>query len=346
MREFVYFAKFDNETIKIGISHNLTNRLRQLEGETGRRGSFLGRLDVTEREAPIVERALHRALGSFWLHGEWFTDCPEVRSEIRRLLRDPMAVQAIVDRVRGAARTQRSNGPRPNVRVMVRLAGDIMRARGPECPDMVLDEDLEKACTSYRIPTDESARAKAIRIARARIQQRRHGVPVDAAADAGECHAPLQRVTKVLETLIQRHTYETAADLVEDLKRECAGLHIPYDAGLIHAAIDLGEHGGRRPLVTSPSAAPSPASRVVLEPPVSHREAVNILAALGVRPVPTMTAVRQLSDDEIGQQQWRADQRKAYRMVQQQILETAQRAAALEAAVEAADTAHDGGPHQ
>jgi DNA-binding transcriptional regulator GbsR (MarR family) len=47
-----------------------------------------------------------------------------------------------------------------------------------------------------------------------------------------------------------------------------------------------------------------------------------------------MTAVRQLSDAEVVERQWRADQRKAYLLIQQQILDTAQRVAALESAVE------------
>jgi hypothetical protein len=71
-----------------------------------------------------------------------------------------------------------------------------------------------------------------------------------------------------------------------------------------------------------------------VEPSISHSEAVNILAGLGARPVQTMTAVRQLSDEEIRHRQWRADQMKAYVMVQQQILEAAERADALEAAIE------------
>jgi len=253
MHAFVYFARFANHSIKIGISRNLTDRLRTLERETGVRGSFIGRLDVTDREAPIIERALHRALGPFWIRGEWFSDCPEVRAEIRRLLRDPMAVQAIVDRVRGAEWTARQlkDQPRPNVRVIARLAGDIMRERGPECPAMVIEEALGKACEAYRIPADDIAIARAMRIACARILQRGRGLPAAAATDVGEADTPLRRLELIVREAVREGTSETYADLIENVKWYCARLRLPYDGTAIGEAVNRLEHRLGRPLVTS-----------------------------------------------------------------------------------------------
>jgi len=283
MRSSVYFARFANQTIKIGISRNLTDRLRTLEREAGVRGSFIGRLDVTEREAPILERAIHRALGQFWLRGEWFSDCQEVRTEIRRLLRDPMAIQAILDRVRGAERdARRSKGPRPNVRVIARIAGDIMSARGPECPDMIIEDAVTTACAAYRIPTDEAATAKAIRVARARILTLARG------ETATTTDAPTP-IAAVLHGLLNASRFADPGELAEALKWRCARLGIPYDGGRISDAIRL--VGYTRPLIAAP---PTPARRAHHERPdtaipITRAEAADlwprlVAAALKYRP--------------------------------------------------------------
>jgi hypothetical protein len=150
-----------------------------------------------------------------------------------------MAVQALVDRVRRAEwdARQTQQGPRPNVRVIARLAGDIMRERGPECPDMVIADALTQACALYRIPTDEAAIAKAIRVARARILQRRHGAPSSAATDIGESDTPIRRLELIVREAIREGTSETYADLVENVKCHCARLRLPYDSAAIGEAV-------------------------------------------------------------------------------------------------------------
>jgi hypothetical protein len=117
-------------------------------------------------------------------------------------------------------------------------------------------------------------------------------------------------------------------------KTRCARLHIPYGDRQVDQAVDRIRRTIKDPSFMVPVVPPEllPPSA----PSVSHREAVEILGRVGLSqvPLPTMTAVRQLTDEEIRARLFRVDQRQAFRLVQQAILDTAQRVAALEAAVE------------
>lgn len=125
---------------------------------------------------------------------------------------------------------------------------------------------------------------------------------------------------------------ESISEWIAATKAACGRLRLRYDRQIDQAVSRLLRTLKTTPFIDVPVVPPKllpPA-----EPSLSHSEAVDILANIGVRHVQTMTAVRQLSPEEIVERSWRADQRKAYLMVQQQILESAQRAAALEAAIE------------
>lgn len=74
--EYIYFAASKGE-IKIGISRDVKQRLTQLKtarGELELLGTIKGDLDL--------ERAFHKKLKPYHVHGEWFRDCAEVRAAI------------------------------------------------------------------------------------------------------------------------------------------------------------------------------------------------------------------------------------------------------------------------
>lgn len=73
----VYFIS-DGEAVKIGISKNPTKRLAQLQTGHPRRLSILATLPGGADE----EMQLHGRFREHRLHGEWFGDCPEIRSYI------------------------------------------------------------------------------------------------------------------------------------------------------------------------------------------------------------------------------------------------------------------------
>ncbi len=150
-------------------------------------------------------------------------------------------------------------------------------------------------------------------------------------------HARAERLRqlhwRVLRDVINSGPFESFADFIETVKLRFHALRIKVDpyaldemlgVSLREVAIDAPNHPTRVSVEESPAH-------------ISEAEARAILADLNVRPGLTMTAVRQLSDEEIAERHWRADQRKAYQLVQQQILATAQRVAALESAIVPAD---------
>jgi hypothetical protein len=143
-------------------------------------------------------------------------------------------------------------------------------------------------------------------------------------------------LAKLVRELLHGEHFESLADLVEALKIRCARLRISWTNDGISEALSL--IGSNTRLVAG-----LPATTVadcVVDPPLSHEEAVKFLQILNARwgvvasVFKAMTPVRQLPDEEVGDRQFRTDQRKAYRLVQQQILETARKVADLEAAVE------------
>jgi hypothetical protein len=145
----------------------------------------------------------------------------------------------------------------------------------------------------------------------------------------------------LLHELLRRETFTTYADLVEALKTRAAQLHIPYDGAAIQDAVRQVEHVVGDLLVAAPAPVAPPVEDIQ---PLTREEAADFFRRLKVacarqqapvlRDVPTMQRVRPLTDDEQRQRRHRDDQLKAYRIVQQQILDSAQRAAELEAIVE------------
>jgi hypothetical protein len=88
-------------------------------------------------------------------------------------------------------------------------------------------------------------------------------------------------IVRVLQDLVRRETFDSYGDLKEALKRRCAKLRIPYDAGLITDALDRLEEGGRRPLV--PVVIPASVNPAAAQPkPIGRADAARILERLGV----------------------------------------------------------------
>ena len=135
---------------------------------------------------------------------------------------------------------------------------------------------------------------------------------------------------RVIRDVINSGPFASIGDFTEAAKVRFARLRIRVDpyalnemlhVSLQEVAIDAPDHPVRVSVADDPAH-------------INEAEAREVLAGLGIQVLKMPVEVRQLSDEEIRERHWRADQRKAYRMVQQLILETAHRAASLEAAVE------------
>jgi hypothetical protein len=134
---------------------------------------------------------------------------------------------------------------------------------------------------------------------------------------------------------------ESISEWVAAVKTTCGRLRIPYGDHQVDQAVDRVLRALKK-TVDFGDVAVVPLIPRELLPPVerslSHSEAVEFLNTIVAQHrIRCMAAVRQLSDLEILQRRFLADQRLAYRLVQQEILETARRVAALEDAIEAAD---------
>jgi hypothetical protein len=145
---------------------------------------------------------------------------------------------------------------------------------------------------------------------------------------------PIKVIVVVLQHLLRTapESYESYADLKEDLKCQLAKLHIPYDGELIAAALDRVELGGQAAVIDRPAIL----KPVLVEKPVEQHDpspeaARAILDRLRTPvPLPSMPAVRQLTIDEIRGLALRADQRKAFEIVLKEIQATEQRCAELD----------------
>src|SRR5262249_22641589 len=92
----------------------------------------------------------------------------------------------------------------------------------------------------------------------------------------------LRLVVRVLQDVVRREQFDRISDVAEALKTRCARLRIPYDSGLVSAAIDQVERGGQLPIC------PLPAARRWLKterlgdgpPPLTRDEAATIMAEI------------------------------------------------------------------
>ena len=74
----IYFASIPGE-IKVGISRNVSARLRQLAAEVDEPIELLGIIEGDlERE-----QSIHKALAPYRTKGEWYQDCPDTRATIQ-----------------------------------------------------------------------------------------------------------------------------------------------------------------------------------------------------------------------------------------------------------------------
>lgn len=77
----LYFIGAKEGPIKIGIAMNPAKRLKQLQTAYPHKLEILAILPGGARQ----ECAYHARFAAHRLHGEWFTRCPEIESEIARL---------------------------------------------------------------------------------------------------------------------------------------------------------------------------------------------------------------------------------------------------------------------
>ena len=139
---------------------------------------------------------------------------------------------------------------------------------------------------------------------------------------------PTKLVVRVLQDLVAAARFEDYGALAEALKRRCAALKVPYDAGLVSAAIDQLDRGGRTPLI--PSSLPR-VHELVERPPdgpiVSRTDAAQILATLRARlgsvQIKTIQPVRRVTPFD-------QDKQKAKRILAAEIVASIARCEALE----------------
>jgi hypothetical protein len=138
----------------------------------------------------------------------------------------------------------------------------------------------------------------------------------------------LRLLVRVLQTVLREDTYASVGDVAEALKIRCARLRIPYDGGLVSAAIEQLEQGGRTPIVdTRDRPTPAPAQEAPAD--LDRATAARLLAELRVR-VRSVPRVRELTPDEIGARAHDTDRARAMRVVLEAIAETNARIDALE----------------
>lgn len=175
-------------------------------------------------------------------------------------------------------------------------------------------------------------------------------VPEDLTVLCGRCHAAwhggflpgrptdsLAVYVALAHEILRQELPESISDFVAAIKARCGRLRLPYREHQVDRAVDRLLLILKNPFPDVPVI-----PRQLLpstEPSFSHSEAVEILGELGIGPIRTIGAVRQLSAAEILERQWRIDRAKAHRLVQQEILATIERTEALEATVEAARAA-------
>jgi len=141
-----------------------------------------------------------------------------------------------------------------------------------------------------------------------------------------------RRLAVLVRELLARESFETLADLTDALKTRCARLHLPCSPEEVTNAFRL--VGSNHPLLAGFSTPGAPVASN--DAPVSPDEARRILQRIRDRlGVPTplvkpMPKVRQLTDDEIRARHFRQSQRRAFQLVQQEILDTAERVEQLE----------------
>ena len=137
-------------------------------------------------------------------------------------------------------------------------------------------------------------------------------------------------IAKIVREILRTESFDCLADLTEALKTRLGLLKIRWTNDEISDAFSLIE-------TNTPLLRPPPVARVRprFKPappiPVRRDEAAEILARLGITvPWQSMPDVRELTPDELRRRQWKADQRKAYEMIEQEILDSDQRCEALE----------------
>lgn len=160
---YVYFAKFA-DTVKVGYSHDLAARMRDLTRCAQVPGTFLGRIQTSEKEARLLERWFHQRWSRFRIRGEWFAADPILLGEVRHIVRHPERLQQEVDAARRLAKSA-DRPPAAPFRVIARLARDVVQRNqeAPDCELGALADEVKCACAQYHIPYDSDVVARALR---------------------------------------------------------------------------------------------------------------------------------------------------------------------------------------
>jgi hypothetical protein len=140
-------------------------------------------------------------------------------------------------------------------------------------------------------------------------------------------------IARIVREILKTESFDTMADLTEALKTRLALLRIRWTNDEISDAYALIDTN--TPLLRPPPAV-TPVRADADPLPIGASEATAILAAIRTRlgltvSVKAMPRVRELTPVEIQRRQFHADRLKAYQLVEQEILETAQRCDRLEA---------------
>jgi hypothetical protein len=135
-------------------------------------------------------------------------------------------------------------------------------------------------------------------------------------------------VARIVREILRTESFDCLADLVEALKTRLGIMKIQVSNDDMSEAFALIETN--TPLLRPP---PRKVVRRVDPPPepIGPEEAAAILTRLGIAvSVKAMPRVRELTPDAIRRRQFEADRRTAYQLVEQEMLDTAQRCDRLE----------------
>ncbi len=69
---FIYVIASSSNSVKIGYSAHPDRRLGQLQTGHEKKLEVVHKEPVTDKDAPILEKLIHRANRHLCLHGEWF----------------------------------------------------------------------------------------------------------------------------------------------------------------------------------------------------------------------------------------------------------------------------------
>lgn len=160
---FVYFARFA-DTVKIGFTTNLPQRLKGLERQTKINGHYLGRIAAPIHAARFLERWLHLRCQEWRIHDEWFAADPALLAFIQTLIKTPDAAKAELQFGYRVRRQQAAYQPaHDNFAVIARIASEsVINSYAFEAE---MADALKQKCAQLGIAYDTETIARALRCA-------------------------------------------------------------------------------------------------------------------------------------------------------------------------------------